>query len=221
VEAAIALPVALLLLLLLVQSGGLLKTYAATTNAARFAGRAAAIAGTDGLADQQILARIDAEAAGIRPSRIRSIVVWHAAGPGDPVPAPCRLDPGTAASTTSLGDAGQGVDAIGACNVYLNPDLAGGALDMAAGRASHPASYYFGCQGGSDPAAGHLVDCRWPGKDRRAIVSTRDASTTTMPDFVGVRIEVEHRFPVALPLRALTISQSTITMIEPRGYSLS
>jgi hypothetical protein len=221
VEAAIALPVALGLLLMLVQGGALLQSYAASANLVRFAGRSAAIAGAEPLADQQILARIDREAAGVRPRRIRSIVIWHAAGPGDPVPSACRLTPGDGPSTTSLGDAGSGPNAVGACNVYLNPDLPGGALDMASGRASHPASWYFGCQGSTDPLASRLVDCRWPGKGRRTDVSTRGATTTTTPDYVGIRIEVEHRFPVAVPLHATTITQSTITMLEPRGYSLS
>jgi hypothetical protein len=222
VEAAIALPLTLVLLFAALQAGVLMRSHATTANAARFAGRTASIAGADPMADQRILARIDREAAPRGSARIRSIVVWHAATAGERVPAGCDLDPGSSPSTTSRGVTGPGTDAIGACNVYLNPDLPGGALDMATGRAAHPASHYFGCQGADDPTASQRVDCRWPAKDRRTVQSPRGTvGTSVSPDLLGIRIVVQHRLPVGLPVPSVAISQTSITLLEPRAFGLA
>jgi hypothetical protein len=222
VEAAIALPVTFVLLIAALQAGVLMRSHSTTANAARFASRTASIAGADPMADQRILAQVDREAAARGGARIRSIVVWHAAAAGEHVPPGCDLPPGDGPSTTSRGVAGSGVDPIGACNVYLNPDRPGGALDMATGRAAHPPSYYFGCQGATDPDASHKVDCRWPAKDRRTVQSPRGASGATVsPDLLGIRIVVEHRFPIGLPVPSVTITQTSIALLEPRSFSLT
>jgi hypothetical protein len=221
VECAIALPLVFFLLLGVIQGGVLMRSYSGASNAARVAARTAAIAGADPMADQRILSRVAQETTALA-TRIRSIVIWHAAGPGEQAPAGCRLDPGTAPSTTSLGVAGVGTDPIGACNVYLNPDLPGGALDMATGRAPHPAGWYFGCQGGADPLRNQKVDCRWPAKDRQALQSPRSAVSAIRPDFAGVRIVMEHRIAAGgVPLRSVTITQTTVTLLEPRAYALT
>jgi hypothetical protein len=221
VETAIALPLVFFVLLGVIQGGALLRSYSGASNAARVAARTAAIAGADPMADQRILARI-AEETGALATRTRSVVIWHAAGPDDTAPAGCRLAPGSAPSTTSLGVAGVGTDPVGACNVYLNPDLPGGAFDMATGRSSRPASWYFGGQGAADPARSHLVDCRWPAKDRQALQSPRSAASAIRPDFVGVQVVMEHRVNAGgMPLRCVTIVQTTVTLLEPKAYALT
>jgi hypothetical protein len=220
VESVIVVPLVFLLLLGTMQGGLLMKSYSSSGNAVRGAGRVASIAGADPVADQRILDRLHRDAAGLGRTAIRSVVIWHATGPGDPVPAGCQLTPGANPNTSSLGVGDAGIDALGACNVYLNPDAPGGAFAMAGGTASQPSSYYFGCQGPLDPQAAHMVDCSWPGKDRKALTSPRSSTSGIVsPDFVGVWIQLVHTFPVRMPMQSVTITQSSITLIEPQGYS--
>ena len=120
-----------------------------------------------------------------------------------------------------MGVSDLGLDTVGACNVYQRPALPGGAFDMAEGAAAHPASWYFGCQGSTDPAAAHKVDCKWPGQNRRENTTSRDAVPLVAPDLVGVWIELYHPFPVRLPLSGITLHQTTVALIEPREYSLT
>ena len=222
VEAAIALPLCVLLFMGMLAAGSLMKAYSSSTAAVRAAGRMASLAGADPMSDQMALARLAREGVGIRPDPVDFVVIWHAAGPSDPPPAAC-LPTGVlnGPNTTSLGVTDGGTDAMGACNIYLRPADPGGAFDMAQGFAAQPASYYFGCQGSSDPAASHMVDCRWPGKDRRALTTPRIASGPPVsPDFVGLELQLTHRFGANL-FGAVTMHSSVVNLIEPHGYALS
>ena len=149
------------------------------------------------------------------------VVIWHPATPADKPPAGCIPATFTTPNTASLGVTDNGTDTVGACTVYLRPSDPGGAFDMAQGLAAHPASYYFGCQGASDPAAAHMVDCRWPGKDRRALTTPRSATGPPVPpDFVGVYAQVTHQFGKNL-FGTVVLHQSVINLIEPHAYALS
>ena len=219
-EAVFVLPIAMLLYFGVFAMGTLFKGYASTAHAVRAGGRMASLFGADPMADQQALARVSEESFGIRPDTIEYIAIWHATGPGATPPSGCKPATHTTPNTSSVGVSDAGVDALGACNVYIRPAMAGGAFDMANGLAAHPASYYFGCQGASDPQASHMVDCRWPGKDRKATVSPRAAvGTLVAPDYVGIYLSTTHRVVLPLGSTTLTVSDRSVNLIEPRTYA--
>jgi hypothetical protein len=222
VESAFVTPVVLLLLLGMIEVGSLLKSHSSTANAVRSAGRVASVAAADPMSDQRVLARMAQEIVGIGGQDVDFVVIWHATGPGDDVPPACIPETHEFPNTSSLGVSDGGFDAIGACNVYLRPDLAGGAFDMATGEAPNPPAYYFGCEGAADPDAGHKVDCRWPGKARRAVTTPRSTSGPVVPpDFVGVHVQVDHQMTTGLIMDAVTIKDASINLIEPQGYAFS
>jgi hypothetical protein len=201
--------------------GSAMRVDATVSSAVHSGGRAASVSGADPMSDRNVLAQIAHEAAGISPSHVELVVIWHAAAPGDRVPDACRPTVGTAPSTVSIGTSDAGSDLVGACGVYINPDLAGGAFSMAQGTATHPAAYYFGCQGSADPNASQKVDCRWPGKDRRDMATPRAAFGPHIPpDFVGVYIQVRHHFSAVAISSDLKITQSSVNLIEPKAFSL-
>jgi hypothetical protein len=221
VEAAFVLPILLFVMFGIMEFGGSLKTYSATAGAVRSGGRVAAVAGSDPMVDGLVLTRI-AQELGTDKSFAELVVIWHATGPGDPVPAGCLPSGPYTPNMTSVGVTDGGTDALGACNVYIAPAGAGGAFAMAGGTATQPASYYFGCQGSADPAFGQKVDCKWPGKNRRVLTSPRN--TTAVPrstDFVGVYVRVNHSYYTTMFGSTLTITDRGISLIEPQGYDTS
>lgn len=222
VESAIVTPLVALLMFGMVEVGAALKSHSSTANAVRAGARVASVAAADPLADQRVLARIDQEIAGIGGDDVRYVVIWHATGPGDPIPPACLPDDPEAPNTVSVGVSDGGFDAIGACNVYVRPDAPGGAFDMATGRAPEAPEHYFGCEGSSDPDADHKVDCHWPGKNRRAVTTPREsAGPVVPPDFVGVHVSVHHSLHADLVFDAMTIEDTTVALIEPQGYGLT
>jgi hypothetical protein len=216
-EALFVLPVTLYLVLGAFGMVGLLRDHATVADAVRRGGRTAAVAGADPSADQLALAEIAAVADDLGAAAVESVVIWHAAGPGEEPPAACGLS-GSAPNTTSLGVSDRGTDAVGACNVYLHPDGPGGAFAMATGRAAQPASWYFGCEGDHDPAAAHKVDCRWPPRDRRSATTSRGAAAPLPPDLVGLRLVVAHRLTTVAPGTTIHLSDEVINLIEPTRY---
>ncbi len=222
VESAIVTPFALLLLFGMIEVGSMLRSHSSTANAVRSAARVASVAGADPMTDQRVLARMAQEIVGIGGQEVDFVVIWHATGPGDGVPAACIPATHEAPNTTSLGVSDGGFDAIGACNVYVRPDAPGGAFQMATGEAPNPPSHYFGCEGETDPQAAHKVDCRWPGKVRRAVTTPRaTAGPVVPPDFVGVHVQVDHQLHSGLLMDAITIRDATVNLIEPQGYDFS
>lgn len=218
IESVIALPLLILLVFGVIEVGNLLRTHSTASNAARAAGRAASVAGADPMADRMILARLAQESAAGAPNQIRYVVIWHAAGPSEPVPAACRPVRSDVPNGGSLGVSDGGIDAIGACNVYVRPEATGGAFAMVDEARSGP-NPHFGCQGDDDPEAQGKVDCSWPAKNRRAVTTPR-ASVGSMspPDFVGVHIEMEHRYLTSILGGSLSMGETAINLIEPQGY---
>jgi hypothetical protein len=218
VEAAIALPVCVLLFFGMIAAGSMMKLHSSVANAVRSGGRMASVAGADPMSDKIVLARMAQEAGAIAPDPIEYLVIWHASGPGSAIPPACVPATHATPNVVSMGVSDGGIDAVGACNIYVRPADPGGAFDMALDRAGHPSSYYFGCEGTLDPQAAHKVDCRWPGKDRRAVTTARAAvGPVVPPDFVGVHLRVDHHLGERL-FGALTITDSVVNLIEPRGY---
>lgn len=219
------LPVFFLLIFGILETGFALKSYTSANHATRAAARVASVAGNDLMADQQILARLATEAAGIPKSEMEYIVIWHAAGRNSTPPSGCL--PGVA-ELPNLISQGQRASGPGSCNVYQRPAATGGAFDMAAGRAAQPPDYYFGCTGPADPQRGHKVDCNWPGFDRDVYKSPRGIGPTAscpsgncIPDYLGVYIRLKHDTVTGIIGSSFTITDQAVALLEPQGYLTS
>jgi len=225
VEAAVVIPILFMMVFGILEIGSALKSYSGAANAVRAGGRMASVAGNKADADQMILARFAQEATGINNGEIEYVVVWHASSTGEQPPAACRPAAQASPNTVSVGVSDGGTDAIGACNIYHRPAAPGGAFDMATGQAANPASFYFGCAGTTDPLAGNKVDCRWPAKNRKTTIAPRGvtppAGDTGQPDYVGVYIRAEHGYVTGVLGNSVTITDGSINLLEPQGYSLS
>ena len=104
VEAAIVMPLLLLLVFGIIEFGFLFKDSLTAANASRAGGRVGSSSGNDPLADYNVLKAVEAAGAF---SRINLVVVFKATGPDGTVPAPCLAG---------------GVP--GLCNAYDATDLA-------------------------------------------------------------------------------------------------
>lgn len=224
-EAAIVLPLLFTMVFGILEIGSALKSYSGAANAVRAGGRMASVAGNLAEADQMILERVAGEASGIATGEIEYVVIWHASSTGEQPPAACTPAAQSSPNTSSAGVSDGGVDALGACNIYHRPDLPGGAFDMATGEAANPPAFYFGCSGGSDPLAANKVDCRWPAKNRQTTVTPRGVTpptgSTGQPDYVGVYIKAEHDYVTGILGDTLTITDGSVNLLEPQGYSVS
>ncbi len=221
VEVTFVLPILVVLLFGVIELGGALKSYSATADAVRSGGRAASLVGSDPMADATILEQV-AAAHSLGGGEIELVVIWHAAAPGEEPPAGCiPADLGSTPNTTSVGVADGGGDTTGACNAYLWPQASGGAFDMAAGQATEEPEHYFACEGVDDPDAGHKLDCNWPGKERRVLTSPREAVQQRSTDLVGVHVRARHHFYTGFLGDSLTITDRSVSLIEPQGYELS
>jgi hypothetical protein len=216
-EAVFVIPVLLYLVFGAFGIVGAVRDHATLADAVRAGGRTAAVAGADPSADQRVLAELARATRDLGSAQVDVVVIWHAAGPGETLPAGCGLS-GSVPNATSLGVSDGGIDAVGACNVYLRPAAPGGAFAKATGNAAQPPSWYFGCQGDADPEASHKLDCRWPAKDRRTATSSREAGTPLPPDFVGVHVVVEHQVTTIAPHTTIHLTQDVINLIEPTRY---
>lgn len=211
-EAAILMPIIFMLIFGMIEIGGALKSYSSVANGVRAGGRIASAVGNDAMADQLILERLASEVAGINRDEIDYVVIWKATGTGTTPPASCLLPVAAQPNQSSRGVAGS-------CNIYFRPQAAGGAFDMALGRALQPADYYFGCTGSADPLAAQKVDCSWPGQDRRVSTPPR-GSAGTPPDYLGVHIRAIHPYVTKILGSTLTITDNAVNLLEPQGYDL-
>jgi hypothetical protein len=222
VEAAVVLPLLFMLVFGVLEIGSALKSYSGTANAVRAGGRMASVAGNDADADRAILERMAREATGISSGEIEYVVIWHASATGEQPPAACRPAVQSSPNLSSVGVSDGGTDAIGACNVYHRPADPGGAFDMATGAASQPAAFYFGCSGSPNP---NKVDCNWPARVRKTTLTPRGdtppAGETGQPDYVGVYIRLKHAYVTGVLGSSLTITDGTINLLEPQGYSVT
>lgn len=221
VEAAVILPILFMLVFGILEIGAALKSYSGVANAVRAGGRMASVAGNVADADRAILERVAQEAAGIPDGEIEYVVIWHASSTGEQPPAGCRPVAVSSPNTSSVGVSDGGTDAIGACNIYHRPQAPGGAFDMATGAAAQPPAFYFGCSGSGDPQAANKVDCNWPAKNRRTTVTPRSASPAENPDYLGVYLRAEHAYVTGVLGDSLTITDGSINLLEPQGYSLT
>jgi hypothetical protein len=221
VEAAVILPILFLLVFGILEIGAALKSYSGAANAVRAGGRMASVAGNVADADRAILERVAQEATGIPVGEIEYVVIWHASSTGEQPPAGCRPGAVSSPNLSSVGVSDGGTDAIGACNIYHRPQAPGGAFDMATGAAAQPPAFYFGCSGSGDPQAANKVDCNWPAKNRKTTVTPRSAVPAENPDYLGVYLRAEHAYLTGVLGDSLTITDGSINLLEPQGYSLT
>lgn len=226
VEAALALPVLFLLIFGIMETGSLLRSYTTVSNGARAGGRAASVAGSDAMADQYVLRRMQAELSGMDIEEIEYIAFWHSDGPG-PGPnqglpsAACR--PTTFPAVPNATPAGQRVagGGVGSCNLYYWPAEPGGAFAMAdpdtTDGASLPPETYFGCASDGEPMK---VDCNWRPGERRVLKSPRGGAGT-LPDYFGVYVRAKHSTVTGILGDTFTITDQAVYLLEPQGYANS
>jgi hypothetical protein len=217
-EAALAIPVLLLLVLGFIELAGTMRAYATAESATRAAGRTASVAGADPLADRTVRTRLRREARPLGADVIDYVVIWHAGGPGERLPASCRPSNTSTPNTSWLGVADGGVDSVGACNIYLRPGAPGGVFE----RLDVPlAETPFACTGPADPDADEKLDCAWPALRRRVITTPRTVLGPAIPtDFIGVHVQLRHDHLVGLIDSSSTLTESVVNLVEPRGYQL-
>ncbi len=179
----------------ILEFGLLFKDHLSVAAVATSSARSASTLGSYVESDFRILEQIDKRAAGLNRRNIHTIVIWHATGPGDPVPAGC-LD-----GTGQDGAAPPG-RSYGACNVYDYTDLAGWDVSD------------FDC----DPASGP-ADYNWCASDRKDFIiddpdtAWDDAGT----DYVGVYVAADYSYITGLFGDTATLSSSSIIPIEPQS----
>lgn len=221
VEATIVLPILFFLMFGIIEMGGLMRSYSGTASAVRSGGRAASLAGADPMADARILEEVARGLESVEGGEVLLVVIWHADGPGDPVPPACIPADLSTPNLATIGDDGVAPDGLDACNAYVKPAATGAAFAMARGTAQYPDDHYFGCSGPTDPDASQKLDCMWPATTRRVLTSPRGSTTPTSTDFVGVYVRVRHDYYTGALGSSVTITDKSITLIEPQGYELS
>lgn len=215
VEAGLALPVFFLLVFGIMEAGHALKSYSAVANAARGGGRAASVAGAEGLADQEVLLQIQREAAGTLRGEIQYVIIWKATPPtyGAPlVMSPPQACINVAESLTEPNLGPRGVS--GVCNIYAHPDAPNGAFALAADEAN--LSQHFDC----DLSNPIQLDCSWPPRSREVRISPRGEFPRYDPDHVGVYLKAKHRYLTGVMGSTLTITESGVNMIEPDAFAM-
>lgn len=223
-EAIFVIPLLFLLIFGVIEGGGLLKTYSTAANAVRAGGRMASVQGSSATADQMSILRMAQESSALPDDSIEYLIIWHAAPGDDEVPAGCvTAAAGGSPNTSSIGVQWTDGSDGGSCNVYRRPQASGGAFDMAAGRAANPdPMYYFGCTGPADPDASRKVDCRWPTNARRTVIAPRNFGTgEPQPDRVGIYMRIDHRYLTGIVGTSRTITDQSITLLEPDSFGVN
>jgi Flp pilus assembly protein TadG len=186
-EATLLTPVFLVLLFGILEFGGLFRDYLTLNNATSAGGRMASIAGNATTADQQTLNSIEKEISAMPLWQVQRIVIFHASGPTASVPAPCL--------SGNTGNVGTNPGYVGACNVYTtSPDW------------SNLPDTSFGCTSST-------LDQYWcPGVRKVAALA---ALGNGPPDYVGIYVQIKHKFYTGLFGQDLTQTKTTIYRIEP------
>lgn len=220
------LPVLFALFFGIFETGILVRTYSATSNAARAGGREASVVGNDPMADQLIMQRIANEIAGLPRDEIEYIVIWRSTGPGPGAgqgrpPAACAPAIQASPNTTSQG-VRVGAGAEGSCNIYFRPGDPGGAFSMAdpstTDGAAQPPAYYFGCSDGTGTDV-NRVDCNWRPRERKVTKSPRGSGGTTTSDYLGVYLRVTHPSATRVLGSTFAITDASVALLEPQGYA--
>lgn len=216
VEAGLIFPLLMFLVFGIMEIGHLIGAYSSAANGVRAGGRMASVRGNLGNADQSTLERMAEETTAIRNGEIEYIIIWHAQRPDEEVPAACvAVAEGLGAPNTRS----EGV--AGLCNVYARPQApVTGAFAVAS---DQDAMDSFGCTDMSQ--AGSRLDCNWQPWTRRTFISPRCRTSPcpprVEPDLIGVHIRLEYRYLTGLLGATRTITDSSITLLEPDNYELT
>ncbi len=135
VEAALIVPLFLVLVFGMIEGGSLFFNVNSARNAARESAREAATWASDALADRNALGIANRALTG-SGRRLNGVIIYKAAGPNSPVPAICKAD-------LAAGTAGE----VGLCNVYT------------ASKIQHLDDTHFGASPSTPPG---LWDEKWP-----------------------------------------------------------
>lgn len=196
VEAAIATPVVFLLLFGVLEFGNLFFSYETVTNGTTSIARTAAIMGSDGSADYEIVQAAKSSLAGVNKNQIQKVVIWDAT-PGTPsAPRSCTTTcqgPGSVVPTACL----TGSSASDRCNTYTPAVHWDNSLTAAA----------FDCA----PAPLPNYATSWCPTTRK----TAQTGAAGPPDYLGIYIEYQHNWITGLFGSSITIKETKITRLEP------
>lgn len=185
-EAAVAVPVLVVLVLGVLDLGLAWRDSSSVANAVRAGARVGAAAGRSRLADYDLLQSVRAALAEIRGVDVERVVVFRSTDPNGTVPAAC--------TTVPLSPTGTGVS--GVCNVYGTADFA------------RPAGDFSGTLGsGCAPAS---LDRFWCplGRDTDEVGGG--------PDYLGVWASVRYKAVTSLFPGGLTLRDRTVMRLEPQ-----
>lgn len=192
-EAALVTPVFIFLVFGILEFGGSFRDYLTLNNGTQTGARRASIAANANDADWQILTTINREMAAMPQSQIQRIVVFHANGPTSAVPSACL--------SGSSGSPGSGTPLwTNACNVYVTPTW------------NTWVATDFGC--------GTVI----PSPDRFWCPASRKYAATGTngpPDYVGIYIQIKHKFITGLFGPDQTMNKSSIIQIEPQTLGVA
>ncbi len=192
-ESALITPFFIFLIFGILEFGGSFRDYLTLNNGTQTGARQASIAANANDADWQILTRIKLETAAMPQSQVQRIVVFHADGPISTVPSACL--------SGSSGTTGSGSPLwTNACNVYVNPTWTTWVASD------------FGC--------GTVV----PSPDRFWCPTNRKYAATGAkgpPDYVGIYIQIKHKFITGLFGPDQTMTKTSIIQIEPQTLGVA
>lgn len=220
IEAALVVPVFILLIFGIVEFSGYVSAKTAANAAVKAGARMAVVQGNSPMADREILHRMSTEGAGLVASNdvIEEIKIWKADSVDDDPPSNCS--------------------AATFCNRYVKPNQAGGAYhyadlplttdtDPAKPMGPDYADCYFGATSSTDlnctGGPYTRLDGGWPPDSRRTLekppgTNTCNDDSVCPPDLVGIWIKVRHQYYTQFFGSSVTVESKTISAIEPQGY---
>ena len=188
-ETALVAPVFVVIIFGILEFGGFMRDYLTLANGTQAGARSASIAAESLDADYQILTAIQKETGAMPRSQIQTIVVWHASGAADSVPATCK------AGTAVLGTA---PSYTGACNVYTSSGTP-----------------WWSLTANDLKCAGTDLNRFWCPSVRKYAATATDGHGP--PDYVGIFIQIKHPWITGLFGSSIVMTRSTIIKIEPQS----
>lgn len=191
VEMALVVPLLFALVVGLFEFGIAWRNSLSVSNALRSGARAGANAGDNRTADYDLLLAVTSSMAKIHNAEIERVVVFKSNGSSGEPPSTCLTASAAAAGGISSGSYTSGVR----CNVYDAADLA----------SLSPTQF-----GGTTSCSATAIDRFWCPTSRNDSQSSAQG-----PDYLGVWIEVDHEYATNLFGSGITITDRTVTRLEP------
>ncbi|MBS1847686.1 MAG: pilus assembly protein [Actinobacteria bacterium] len=233
VEAAFVTPVFVMMLFGIFEFSGYVSAVTGANAATKAGARMATVMGNDPMADRAILKRMSIEGAGLVSSNdvILQIKIWKASGPNDSAPATCN-----AASLCNLYlNPNQTGGAYSKARLPLTTDPPNSINSPATMSPSYAQCYFgYGSPGMDNPGLGcpdsSRLDKGWPPGTRRVLIKNPNNPTCPNPptvgqpvtcnmsDYVGIWVQVRHRYYTGFFGSAVTVTSQVVATIEPQGY---